>query len=52
MNHLLKTKKEFKKFKETNYIYKNKLDQAYFQHDIAYGDFKDFKKRNIANRVL
>ena len=25
---------------DKNYIYKNKLHKACFQHDIAYGDFK------------
>ena len=38
-----KNKERIKKFNETgdtNYIYKNELDKAYFQHDIAYGDFK------------
>ena len=29
---------------DTNYIYKNELDKAYFQHDIAYG-FKDLKRK-------
>ena len=25
----------------TGFIYKNDLDKACFQHDMAYGDFKD-----------
>ena len=25
---------------DTGYIYKNELDEACFQHDMAYGDFK------------
>ena len=39
-----KNKERIQKFKETgdtNYIYKNELDKACFQHDTAYGDFKD-----------
>ena len=39
-----KNKKRIQKFKETvdlRYIHKNELDKAYFQHDVAYGDFKD-----------
>ena len=32
---------KLKKTEDTNYIYKNELDKAYFQHDMAYGDFKD-----------
>ena len=42
----IKTKKRIQKFKETgdtDYIYKNELDKACFQHDMAYGDFKDLK---------
>ena len=30
---------------DTNYIYKNEEDKVCFQHDMAYGDFKDLKKR-------
>ena len=38
-----KKKERIQKFKETgdtSYIYKNELDKACFQHDMAYGDFK------------
>ena len=34
------------------YIYKYELDQACFQHDMAHGDFKDLKKRTVADKVL
>ena len=40
-----KNKGRIQKFKETGdikYVYKNDLDKACFQHDMAYGDFKDF----------
>ena len=50
-----KNKERIQKFKErgdTNYIYKNELDKACFQHDMAYGDFKDLTKRNAADKVL
>ena len=43
--------KEKKKFKETGdsrYIYQNELDKACFQHDMAYGDFKDLNRRTFA----
>ena len=46
VDHLLKTKKEFKKKKkkgDKNYIYKIELDKACFQHDMAYGDFNFFR---------
>ena len=50
-----KNKERIKKFKETgdsSYIYRNELDKACSQHDIAYGDFKDLTKRTIADKVL
>ena len=28
---------------DTNYIYKNELDKACFQHNMAYGNFKGLK---------
>ena len=52
---LTKNKERIKKFKETgdtSYIYKNELDKACFQHDMAYGDFKDLAKRTAADKVL
>ena len=45
-----KIKERIQKFKEigdTSYIYKNELDKACFQHDMAYGDFKDLKKEQL-----
>ena len=50
-----RSKKRIQKFKQTGdsrYIYKNELDKTCFQHDMAYGDFKDFKKRTAADKVL
>ena len=49
---LLKIKKEFKETGDASYIYKNELDKACFQHDMAYGDFKNLTKRTIADKVL
>ena len=43
-----KNKERIRKLKETgdtNYIYKNELDKACFQHDMAYEDSKDLEKR-------
>ena len=54
-DHLLKTKKEFKNFKETgarNCIYKNELDKVCFQHDMACVDFKDLTRRTASDKVL
>ena len=31
----------------TDFIYRNELDKAYFQHDMAYGKSKDLAKRTI-----
>ena len=55
MDHLLKTKKEFKNLKragDAKYIYRNELDKACFQHDMAYGDFKDLARRIASDKVL
>ena len=53
---LFTTNKEWIKiFKETGdsrHIYQNKLDRACFQHDMAYGDFKDLNKRTTDDKVL
>ena len=50
-----KNKEGIQKFKETgdtNYIYKNELDNACFQHDMAYGDFKDLSRRTASDKIL
>ena len=50
-----KNKERIRKFKETgdtSYVYKNELDKACFQHDMAYGDFKDLAKRIAADKAL
>ena len=50
-----KKKERIQKFKETgdtSYIYKNELDKAFFQHNMAYGDFKDLKRKTFSNKVL
>ena len=36
----------------TNSIYKNELDKAGFQHDMAYGKSKDLAKRTQSDKVL
>ena len=40
-----KSKKRIQKFKQIH-IYRNESDKACFQHDMAYVDFTDFKKKN------
>ena len=36
----------------TDFIYKNELDKACFQHDMAYGKSKDLIKRTQSDKVL
>ena len=50
-----KNKERIPKFKEAgdaSYIYKNELDKACFQHDMAYGDFKDLARRTASDKIL
>ena len=50
-----KNKERIQKFKETadsRYIYKNELDKACCQHNMAYGNFKDLAKRTAPDKVL
>ena len=44
--------KKLKKTGDTKYIYRNELDKACFQSDMAYCDFKDLAKRTAADKVL
>ena len=44
--------RKFKEAGDTNYIYKKELDKACFQQDMAYGDFKDLKRRTASDKVL
>ena len=49
-----KNKERIQKFKETgdtNYIYKRELDMACFQHDKAYGNFKDLARRTASDKI-
>ena len=49
-----KTKERMQKLKKTgdaSYIYKNEIE-ACFQHDMAYGDFKDLARRTASDKVL
>ena len=42
----------FMKTGNTDFIYKNELDRACFQHDMAYGKSKDLEKRTQSDKVL
>ena len=53
--HLLKINKEFKNLKKQEIqaiSTKNKLEKACFQHDMAYGDFKDLARRTTSDKIL
>ena len=50
-----KNKEKIEKFMETgntDFIYKNELDEACFQHDLAYGKSKDLVKRTQSDKIL
>ena len=50
-----KNKERIQKFKETgdtSNIYKNKLDKARFQNDMAYRDFKDIARRAASDKIF
>ena len=50
-----KSKERIKTFMQTgntNFIYKNELDKACFQHDMAYGKWKDLAKRTQSDKFL
>ena len=49
-----KNKERIRKLKETEdsrYIYQNELDNACFQHNIAYGDLEDLNRRTFPDKV-
>ena len=49
-----KNKESTEKFMQTgntDCIYKNGLDKACFQHDVAYGKYKDLAKRAQSDKV-
>ena len=50
-----KKKERIEKFMQTgniDFIYRNELDKACFQHDMAYGKSKDLMKRTESDKVL
>ena len=52
--HLQKIKERTEKFMKTgdaDFIYKNELDKACFQHDMAYGKSKDLVIRTQSDSV-
>ena len=50
-----KNKERIEKFMQkgnTDFIYRNELDKACFQHDMVYGKSKDLVKRTQSDRFL
>ena len=50
-----RNKERIEKFMQTgntDFIYRNELDKACFQHDMAYGKSKDLVKRTQSHKVL
>ena len=50
-----RNKERIEKFMQTgntDFIYRNELDKACFQHDMAYGKSKDLAKRTKSDKVL
>ena len=45
-------KEKFKETRDSRYIYQNELDKACFQHDMAYGGFKDLTRRTASDKIL
>ena len=43
---------KFKEAKDSRYIYQSELDKTCFQHDMAYGDFKDLTRRTASHKTL
>ena len=55
MRSFNKNKELIQKFKETGdlkFNYQNELDNACFQLDMAYGDFRDIPRRTITDEIL
>ena len=50
-----KNKERIEKFmqtRNTDFIYRDKLDKACFQHNMAQGNFKDLARRTASDKVL
>ena len=52
VDHLLKTKKEYKNSKQQEEIHNIFIKKTSFQHDTAYGNFKDLPQRTASDETL
>ena len=41
-----------KETEDPQYIHQKELEKTYFQHDMAYGNFKDFPRGTASDKVL
>ena len=48
----IKRNRRSKEAGDSKYTYQNKLDKGCFQHDKAYGNFKDWPRRTASDKVL
>ena len=48
----IKRNRRSKEAGDSRYTYQNKLDKGCFQHDKAYGNFKDWPRRTASDKVL
>ena len=42
----------FRETADSQYVYKNELDKACFQHDMVYGDFENLTERTSQAEIL
>ena len=55
VDHLLKTNKKNSKIqrnRDSTYIYQNELEKAWFQHDMAHGDFIELSRKTSSDKAL
>ena len=52
MNLIKLVIQKFRETEDIKYIYRNELDKACFQHNMAYGDFKDLTRRTASDKVV
>ena len=45
-------RQKFEEVAGSRYVYVDKLDKACFQHEMTYGDFKDFPRGTASSKVL
>ena len=49
VDHLLR---KIQRNRDSTYIYQNELEKAWFQHDMAYGDFIELSRKTPSDKAL